>query len=174
MHVSYYLRWKQTIDSPIPIEVESLKELEEAEVEELEQPKDQVDKEEELPKRGPSVFEGNDNDKLQHYSVIATRSLVQKKKDPGLFTIPCTIGALHFSKALRDLGSNINLMSLFVFKKFGLGAPESTSIRLLMADHIVKKPVGVLQDVLVKLEAFIFLVDFVILEYEVDFKCLSS
>ena len=35
---------------------------------------------------------------------ISTRSLVQKKEDPGAFTIPCTIGLLHFSKALCDLG----------------------------------------------------------------------
>ena len=45
-----------------------------------------------------------DNDRMQHYSAIATRSLVQKKEDPGVFTIPCTIGLLHFAKALCDLG----------------------------------------------------------------------
>ena len=43
-------------------------------------------------------------DGLQHCSAIATRSLIQKKEDPGAFTIPCTIGSLHFVKALCDLG----------------------------------------------------------------------
>ena len=33
-----------------------------------------------------------DDDRLQHCSVIATRFLVQKKEDPGAFTIPCTVG----------------------------------------------------------------------------------
>ena len=42
--------------------------------------------------------------RLQHCSAIATRSLIQKKEDPGAFTIPCTIGSLHFVKALCDLG----------------------------------------------------------------------
>ena len=32
------------------------------------------------------------DDRLQHCSVIATRFLVQKKEDPGAFTIPCTVG----------------------------------------------------------------------------------
>lgn len=51
-----------------------------------------------------------DDDRLQHCSVIATRSLVQKEEDPSVFTIPCTIELLHFAKALCDLGANINLM----------------------------------------------------------------
>ena len=48
-----------------------------------------------------------DDDRMQHCSVIATRSLVQKKQDSGAFTIPCTIGLLHVAKALCDLGASI-------------------------------------------------------------------
>ena len=62
-----------------------------------------------------------DDDKMQHCSGIATRSLVQKKEDPGAFTIPCTIGLLHFARALCDLGASINLMALYICKKLGLG-----------------------------------------------------
>ncbi|XP_049349268.1 uncharacterized protein LOC125813838 [Solanum verrucosum] len=40
---------------------------------------------------------------VHHCSVIATRSLVQKKEDPGTFTISCTIGSIKFAKALCDL-----------------------------------------------------------------------
>jgi len=43
-------------------------------------------------------------------------------------------------------------------------------MRVLMVDHTFKKPIGFLHDVLVKVEAFIFLMDFVILNYEVDFE----
>ena len=111
-----------------------------------------------------------DDHRLQHCSAIATRSLVQKKEDPGVFTIPCTIGSLHFVKALCDLGESINFMPLSIFKKLGLGDPKPTAMRLLMADRTVKKPIGILHDVLVKLESFIFPDDFVILDCEVDFE----
>ncbi|XP_015168695.1 uncharacterized protein [Solanum tuberosum] len=56
---------------------------------------------------------------VHHCGAIATRSLVQKKKDPGPFTIPCTIGSIKFAKALCDLGTNINLMTLAIYKQLG-------------------------------------------------------
>ena len=111
-----------------------------------------------------------DDDTMQHCSAIATRSLVQKKEDSGAFTIPYTVGSLHFAKALCDLGASINLMPLSIYKKLGLGYPKPTTMRLLMADQIVKRPIGILHDVLVKVESFIFLADFVILYCEVDFE----
>ena len=42
--------------------------------------------------------------RIQHWSAIAATSLVQKKEDLGAFTIPCTIGLLHFAKAYVILG----------------------------------------------------------------------
>ena len=30
--------------------------------------------------------------------------LVQKKEDPSVLTIPCTVGSLHYAKVLCDLG----------------------------------------------------------------------
>ena len=41
-----------------------------------------------------------------------------------------------------------------------------------MADRTVKRPIEILHDVLVKVESFIFTADFVILDCEVDLKCL--
>ena len=111
-----------------------------------------------------------DDDRLQHCSAIATRSLVQKKEDLSAFTIPCTVGSLHFAKALCDLGESINLMPLLIYKKLSLGDPKPTAMQLLMAHRTVKMPIGILHDVLVKVESFIFPADFVILDYEVDFE----
>ena len=79
-----------------------------------------------------------DDDKLQHCSTIATRSLIQKKEDPGTFTIPCTIGLLHFAKKLCDLGASMNLMPLSIYKLLGLGDRKPTAMRLLIADRMIK------------------------------------
>ena len=51
-----------------------------------------------------------------------------------------------------------------------MGDPKPTAMRLLMADRQVKRPKGILHDVLVKVESLIFPVDFVILDCEVDFE----
>ncbi|XP_060190996.1 uncharacterized protein LOC132620349 [Lycium barbarum] len=105
-----------------------------------------------------------------HCSAIVTKALVHKKEDPGAFTIPCTIGKYKFAKALCDLGASINLMPLSIFNKLGLGTPRPTTMRLLMADRTVKRPTGILYDVLVRVDKFIFPADFVILDCEVDFE----
>ncbi|XP_049347820.1 uncharacterized protein LOC125812367 [Solanum verrucosum] len=119
---------------------------------------------------------------LQHLSVnillvedleqiaIATRSLVQKKEDPSAFTIPCTLGVFEFAKTLCDLGVSINLMLLAIYKQLGLGVPKPIALRLMIVDREVKRLVGILCDVLVKVESFIFPADFVILDCEVDFE----
>ena len=57
-----------------------------------------------------------------------------------------------------------------IYKKLGLGDPEPTVTRLLMADRIMKRPIGILHDVLVKVESFILPADFVILDCEVNFE----
>ena len=85
-----------------------------------------------VTKKRSVTFE--DDDRMQHFSAIPSRSLVQKKEDPGAFTIPCTIGLLHFAKALYDQRASINLMPLSIYKKFGLGDPNPTMMQLLMAN----------------------------------------
>ena len=107
---------------------------------------------------------------MHHCRDIATRSLVQNNKDLAAFTIPCTIWSLHFAKTLCDLGESINLMPLSIYNKLDLGDRKSNAMRILMADRMVKRPIGILHDVLVNIESFIFLADFVILDYEVDFE----
>ncbi|KAK4733883.1 hypothetical protein R3W88_008144 [Solanum pinnatisectum] len=153
---------KQTVDLPMPSRVETKTKT-------LEQMPGYAKFMKDMVKNKRAVSFENDN-RLQNCGVIATRSLVQKKEDLGAFTIPCTIGLLHFAKAFCDLGASINLMPLSIYKKLGLGDPKPTTMLLLMTDRTVKRPIGVLHVVLVKVESFIFLADFVILNCEVDFE----
>ena len=101
-------------------------------------------------------------------SVVIKKTLPEKMKDPGSFTIPCVIGEFEFQKALCDSGSSINLMPLSVAKKLSLGELTPTTITLQMADITMAKPEGVIEDVLVKVGKFIFPVDFIILDMEED------
>ena len=59
---------------------------------------------------------------------------------------------------------------LSIYKKLGLGDPKRTTMRLLMDDRTVKRPIGILHYVLVKVESFIFPGYFVILDCEIDFE----
>ncbi|XP_062085183.1 uncharacterized protein LOC133791269 [Humulus lupulus] len=101
-------------------------------------------------------------------SAILEKKLPQKVKDPGSFTIPCTIGGSSFDKALCDLGASINLMPLSIFKKLGVGEVKPTTITLQLADRSLTYPRGVIEDVLVKVDKFIFPADFVVLDMEED------
>ena len=76
-----------------------------------------------VTKKRSVTFE--DDDRLQHCSTIATRSLVQKKEDPGAFTIPFIVGSLQFAKALCDLRASINLMPLSIYQKLGFEASKT-------------------------------------------------
>ena len=101
-------------------------------------------------------------------SAILQRKLPQKLKDPGSFTIPCTIGNAIFERELCDLGANTNLMPLSIFKRLGLGESRPTTVTLQLADRSLKHPRGVIEDVLVKVDKFIFPEYFIILDMEED------
>ena len=101
-------------------------------------------------------------------SAILQRKLPLKLKDPGSFTIPCTIGNAIFERALCDLGASINLMPLSIFKRLELGEARPTTVTLQLADRSLKHPRGIIEDVLVKVDKFIFPADFIVLDMEED------
>ncbi|XP_055826405.1 uncharacterized protein LOC129894794 [Solanum dulcamara] len=125
-----------------------------------------------VTKKRTITFEPIDN--LYYCSAIATRSLVEKKEDPRVFTIPCTIDTFNFTRALCDLGASINLMPLAIYRQLGLGVPKPTTMRLLMAERLVMKPVRILYDVLVRVDRFVFSIDFFILDRVVDLEAPQS
>ncbi|XP_070015300.1 uncharacterized protein [Nicotiana sylvestris] len=104
----------------------------------------------------------------QTCSAVVTRLIAEKLSDLGSFTIPCTIGNFAFAKALCDLGASINLMPLAIYKRLGIGRARPTSMLLQLADRTVKRPFGILDDVLIQVGKFVFPSDFVILDCKVD------
>ncbi|XP_073120583.1 uncharacterized protein [Henckelia pumila] len=105
---------------------------------------------------------------IENCSALVQNKIPPKQKDPGSFSIPCMINDVSFHKALCDLGASINLMPYSIFRKLSLREPKPTRISLLLADKSLKYPRGIIEDVLVKVEKFIFPVDFVILDMEED------
>ncbi|XP_062073710.1 uncharacterized protein LOC133777959 [Humulus lupulus] len=100
----------------------------------------------------------------KEYSAILPKKFPQKVKDAGSFTIPCTIGGSSFDKALCNLGASISLMPLSVFKKLGVGEVKPITITLQLVERSLTYPRGVIEDVLVKVDKFIFPADFVVLD----------
>ncbi|XP_059310180.1 uncharacterized protein LOC132061362 [Lycium ferocissimum] len=101
-------------------------------------------------------------------SSILSTTTVQKKGDPGAFTISCSIGYHGFARALCDDGTSINFMPLAIYKQSGLGMPRLTTMRLQMVDRSIKRQVGMVDDVLVWVDKFMLPTDFVILDCAVD------
>ncbi|XP_031273013.1 uncharacterized protein LOC116131503 [Pistacia vera] len=101
-------------------------------------------------------------------SAILQNKLPPKLRDPGSFTIPYALGDSFFDKALRDLGASINLMPLSIFRKLGLGEVKETNMSLQLADRSIKRPKGIVEDILLKVNRFIFPTDFVVLAMEED------
>ncbi|KAM6551275.1 hypothetical protein CsatB_001083 [Cannabis sativa] len=101
-------------------------------------------------------------------SAMLKNKIPPKLKDPGSFTIPISIGGRDVGRALCDLGASINLMSMSIFKKLGIGEARPTTVTLQLADRSMAHPDGKIEDVLVQVDKFIFPADFIILDYEED------
>ncbi|XP_073067285.1 uncharacterized protein [Primulina eburnea] len=72
------------------------------------------------------------------------------------------------SNDAREKGASINLMPYSCFEKLKIGEVKPTTISLQLADRSIKYPRGIVEDVLVKVDKFIFPVDFVVLDMEED------
>ena len=89
-----------------------------------------------------------------------------KYKGPGCPTISVNIEGTYVEKALLDLGASVKLLPYLVYKKLGLGELKPTTITLSLADRSMKIPKGTVEDVLVQVDKFYYLVDFVVLNTE--------
>ncbi|XP_039063503.1 uncharacterized protein LOC120208259 [Hibiscus syriacus] len=98
----------------------------------------------------------------------ALSKLPSKQKDSGSFVIPCSISDTYVGRALFDLGSSVNLMSKSIFLKLVMNNVRPTTVTLQLVDRSHVCPEGKIEDVVVKVDNFIFSVDFLILDYETD------
>ncbi|CAN6448320.1 unnamed protein product [Victoria cruziana] len=101
--------------------------------------------------------------------------LPPKLEDSGAPIIPCVLGHIRVQRALLDLGASVNVLPGFFYDVFGLEGLRPTWMTIQIADRSVKAPRGVLEDVLFKIDDFIFPIDIVVLDMKgVDAKHQKS
>ncbi|XP_061346156.1 uncharacterized protein LOC133291844 [Gastrolobium bilobum] len=101
-------------------------------------------------------------------SAIMQKNSPPKLKGLGSFSIPCTIGSMKIERVLCDLGASINVIPLSMMKKLRITEVRPIKMIMQLADRSTKQAYGVIEDILVKVDKFIFLMDFVILDIEED------
>nr|GEV25563.1 reverse transcriptase domain-containing protein [Tanacetum cinerariifolium] len=104
----------------------------------------------------------------ENYSGVVLKKLPEKLDDPGRFLIPCDFLEFDNCLALADLGVIINLMSLSIWKKLRLPTLNDTKMVLELANRTISKPMGVAENVFVKVSKFYFPADFVVLDFVAD------
>nr|GEX23919.1 hypothetical protein [Tanacetum cinerariifolium] len=104
----------------------------------------------------------------EHCSAVLLKKLPEKLGDPGKFLIPCDFPGMAECLALADLGASINLMPFFVWKRLSLLDLTPTCMTLKLANHSISRPVGVAEDVYVKVGSFHFPADFVVVDFDAD------
>ncbi|GJY20137.1 reverse transcriptase domain-containing protein [Tanacetum coccineum] len=101
-------------------------------------------------------------------SAILLTKVPKKLEDPRKFLIPCILQDLKVYNSLAASGASINLMPLLIYDKLGVGPLKPNRITLELANHYVKFLMGIAEDVIIKVEKFNFLADFIIVDFEAD------
>nr|GEU29337.1 reverse transcriptase domain-containing protein [Tanacetum cinerariifolium] len=131
-----------------------------------------------MPKFGPTINTLlTNNEKLselartplnEHCSAVLLKKLPEKLGDPGKFLIPCDFLGMDECLALADLDASINLMPLSMRNKLSLPKLSPTCMTLELTDSSISRPVGVAKDVFIKVGAFHFLADFIVVDFDAD------
>ncbi|GJZ61221.1 retrovirus-related pol polyprotein from transposon TNT 1-94 [Tanacetum coccineum] len=103
-------------------------------------------------------------------SIFVQGEVPTKMEDPGLFTLPCRLGDSKPFDALADLGSCVNIIPLYLFKKFNIGLLEETDHIFRLADGTKAYPVGIVKDIEVHIGKLKLLNDFYVIDMKKDLE----
>nr|GEW94783.1 reverse transcriptase domain-containing protein [Tanacetum cinerariifolium] len=96
------------------------------------------------------------------------KEVARKTGSPDKFLIPCDFLRKAECLALADIDASINLMPLSMWNKLSLPNLTLTYMNLELADRLISRPVGVAEDVYVKVGTFHFSADFVVVDFDAD------
>jgi len=91
-------------------------------------------------------------------------------KDPGRPIIPISIGCHSFLEAMCDFDASVNIMPKVIYEKILNDSLLYTNMHLQLVDQSICYPEGVLEEVVIRVGQSYVLVDFVVMETEVDEK----
>jgi hypothetical protein len=106
---------------------------------------------------------GVDHVKMSEQCSATIANGLEKQRDPGCPTIPCSVGSFKFEKVLYDLGASVSVMPRDVFEKLRLQL-EPTGMCLELGDKSIHYPLGIAEDVPMKVGHHFIPVDFVVLK----------
>jgi hypothetical protein len=106
---------------------------------------------------------GVDHVKMSEECSAAIANGLEKQKDPGCPTIPCFVSSFNFEKALCDLGASVSVMPRDLFEKLRLPL-DPTGMCLELGDNSIRYPLGIAEDVPVKVGHHFIPVNFVVLD----------
>ena len=107
-------------------------------------------------------------------SFIMMNSLPIKKRDPGAPMITNEIGGMSFTRSLLDTGTSINILPKALFDCHHVGELQPFLVELCLADGSVKKPHGLIEDVIVRIEDCYFPVDFLVVDMKMTKELSQS
>ena len=93
---------------------------------------------------------------------IMLSTLSCKRHDSGAPMISCEIGGRTFTRSLLDTGASVNILPKGVYNICPLGELHPLFIKLSLAYGSVRRPRGIVEDVIFEVENCNFPVDFII------------
>ncbi|GJX13287.1 MAK10-like protein [Tanacetum coccineum] len=103
-------------------------------------------------------------------SAFVQGEIPAKIEDPKLFTLPCRLGDSKTFDTLADLGSCVNIILLYLFKKLNIGLLEETDHIFGLADKTKSYPVAIVKDVEVNIGKLKLLNDFYVIDMKKDLE----
>ena len=97
-------------------------------------------------------------------SSIMINSLPIKRRDPGAPMIMSEIGAMSFTRSLLDTGASINILPKVVFDRHHVRELQPFLVELCLPDGSVRKPHGLVEDVIVRIEDCYFPIDYLVVD----------
>jgi hypothetical protein len=122
--------------------------------------KDILNQKRPIPKMDRLVF-------VERCGAAIPDGLPDKMGDPGVSTISSLIGTQKFDQALCDLKASVSVIPKVIYDQLNHDSLVPTSMHLQLADQSIWHPVGIMDDIPVRIRNSFIPIDFVVHEMDV-------